>query len=198
MHFITEQTEENGRWRSGRFPLSALSGGSVYAEKVSVAFFKAVILALVIEVPAAVDLYQSFQTAAVHLEKPCGFNCTGPAGGKGELFNSVLTHGVDDFLHILVPDNFMEIEVLIAAFPGFGVATVHSDEGIAHGVNFRTPGFPFRPDGGRGFLIAPAVGLPVPSDHVLLLCVGFFKILDHSVFLNFRMCFSLSVVTYSL
>jgi len=65
----------------------------------------------------AVDFNQTFKFAAVLLEEPCGFNRADPYGGKSEMLNTVLSKAGDEAFHILVPDHFADVEVIVAAVP---------------------------------------------------------------------------------
>ena len=65
----------------------------------------------------AVDFNQTFKFAAVLLEEPCGFNRAAPYGGKSEMLNTVLSKAGDEAFHILVPDHFADVEVIVAAVP---------------------------------------------------------------------------------
>ena len=84
------------------------------SEKVAVGFF------VFVAVPsgvAAVDLNQPLKGTSGLLEKPCGFYCVTPSGGKGESLYSVLPHGFNQLRRFVVPDHFADIEVIVTAVP---------------------------------------------------------------------------------
>ena len=67
---------------------------------------------------AAVDLNQSLKGASGLLEKPCGFHCVTPSGGKGKSLDAVLPHGFNQLCRFVIPDHFADVEVIVAAVPG--------------------------------------------------------------------------------
>ena len=86
----------------------------LHSEKVAVSFLVLVAVPLGV---MAVDFNQTFKFAAVLLEEPCGFNRAAPYGGKSEMLNTVLSKAGDEAFHILVPDHFADVEVIVAAVP---------------------------------------------------------------------------------
>ena len=66
---------------------------------------------------AAVDLNQPLKGTSGLLEKPCGFYCVTPSGGKGKSLDAILPHGFNQFRCFVVPDHFADVEVIVAAVP---------------------------------------------------------------------------------
>ncbi|MBR4600308.1 MAG: hypothetical protein IKO39_09715 [Treponema sp.] len=88
---------------------------SLNSEKVAVGFL--VFVAVPFSV-AAVDFNQSLKGTSGLLEKPCGFHCVTPSGGKGESLDSVLSHGFNQLCRFVIPDHFADVEVIVAAVSG--------------------------------------------------------------------------------
>lgn len=69
----------------------------------------------------AVDLDQTLEQASGFLELSCAFNCAAPAGGEGEVVNSVGLEAFDQGFLILVDVAVCQVDVLVAASLHIGV-----------------------------------------------------------------------------